>query len=149
MIENVLGKKDNIITQSIRMKFLSCLETSLINHQMVIRGGICLGFEPLTTLRVNLLLCGHIREIPVRNRKCVKLWREQLKNCIRIHNYSFKLCRMSAITDYGHPVRKLPSLHGRKSNPNPKFLGTAEAYFVCHISPSFQISLIFAFTGCP
>ena len=87
MIENVLGKKDNIITQSIRMKFLSCLETSLINHQMVIRGGICLGFEPLTTLRVNLLLCGHIREIPVRNRKCVKLWREQLKNCIRIHNY--------------------------------------------------------------
>ena len=68
-------KKDNIITQSIRMKFLSCLETSLINHQLVIRGGICLGFEPLTTLRVNLLLFGHIREIPVRNRKCVKLWR--------------------------------------------------------------------------
>ena len=27
------------------------------------------------------------------------------------------------------------SLHGRKFNPNPKFLGTAEAYFVCHIGP--------------
>jgi hypothetical protein len=53
------------------------------------------------------------------------------------------------VTDYGHPVRKSPSLHGRKSNPNPKFLGTAEAYFVCHIGPSFQISLIYAFTGCP
>ena len=28
-------------------------------------------------------------------------------------------------TDYGRLVRKSPSLHGRKSNPNPKFLGTA------------------------
>ena len=52
-------------------------------------------------------------------------------------------------TDYGCPVRKLPSLHGRKSTPTPKFLGTAKAYFVCHISPNFQISLIYAFIGCP
>ena len=29
-----------------------------------------------------------------------------------------------------------------------KFLGTAEAYFVCHIGPIFQISLICAFIGC-
>ena len=48
-------------------------------------------------------------------------------------------------TDYGRPVKKLPSLHGRKSTPTPKFLGTAEAYFVCHIDPKFQISLIYAF----
>ena len=41
------------------------------------------------------------------------------------------------------------ALHGRKFNPNPKFLGTAEAYFVCHIGPKFQISLIYAFIGCP
>ena len=33
-------------------------------------------------------------------------------------------------------------MHGRKFNPNPKFLGTAEAYFVCHIGPIFQISLL-------
>jgi hypothetical protein len=46
-------------------------------------------------------------------------------------------------------VRKSPSLHGRKSTPTPKFLGTAKAYFVCHISPNFQISLIYAFIGCP
>ena len=52
-------------------------------------------------------------------------------------------------TDYGRPVRKSPSLHGRKSNPNPKFIGTAEAYFVCHIGPKFQVSLIYAFIGCP
>ena len=26
-------------------------------------------------------------------------------------------------TDYGRSVRKSPSLHGRKSNPNAKFLG--------------------------
>ena len=52
-------------------------------------------------------------------------------------------------TDYGRPVRKLPSLHGRKSTPTPKFSGTAEAYFVCHIGPNFQIYLIYTFIGCP
>ena len=31
----------------------------------------------------------------------------------------------------------------------PKFLGTAKAYFVCHIGPNFQISLIDACIGCP
>ena len=52
-------------------------------------------------------------------------------------------------TDYGRPVRKSPSLHGRKLNHNPKFLGTAKAYFLCHFGPIFQISLIYAFIGCP
>ena len=42
------------------------------------------------------------------------------------------------ITNYGHPVRKLSSLHGRKSNPNPKFLGTAKAYFVCQSAQIFR-----------
>ena len=55
---------------------------------------------------------------------------------------------MHNTTDYGCPVRKSPSLHGQKSNSNPKFLGMAEAYFVCHISPKFHISLIYAFIGC-
>ena len=50
---------------------------------------------------------------------------------------------------YGHPERKQPSLQGRKFTPTPKFLGTAEKYFVCHIGPIFQISLIYAFIGCP
>ena len=49
-------------------------------------------------------------------------------------------------TDYGRPVKKSLSLHGQF---NPKFLGTAEAYFVCHIGPKFQLSLIYAFNGCP
>ena len=53
------------------------------------------------------------------------------------------------ITDYGRPERKQPSLHGRKFTPTPNFLGTAEAYFVCHIGPIFQISLIYAFIMCP
>ena len=52
-------------------------------------------------------------------------------------------------TDYGRPERKSPYLNGRKSTPTPKFLGRAEAYFVCHIGPNFQISLIYAFIGCP
>ena len=56
--------------------------------------------------------------------------------------------RMLIPTDYERPVRKSPSLHGRKWNPDPKFLGTAEAYFVCHIGPKFRISLIYAFRGC-
>ena len=51
--------------------------------------------------------------------------------------------------DYGRPERKKPSLHGRKFTPTPKFLGTAEAYFVSHFGPIFQISLIYAFIGCP
>jgi hypothetical protein len=54
-----------------------------------------------------------------------------------------------ATTDYGRPERKFPSLHGQKFNPNPKFLGTVKAYFVCHISQIVQIYLIYAFIGCP
>ena len=56
---------------------------------------------------------------------------------------------ISYATNYRRPVRKLPSLHRRKSTPNPKFLSRAKAYFVCHIGPNFQISLIYAFIGCP
>ena len=66
--------------------------------------------------------------------------------------YSKDLMKNSATvltTDYGHLMRKSPSLHSRKSTPNPKFLGTAKAYFVCHIGPNFQISLIHASIGCP
>jgi hypothetical protein len=51
--------------------------------------------------------------------------------------------------DYGRPVMKSPSLHGQKSNPNPKSLGAAEATFICQIGPKFHISLIYAFNGCP
>ena len=69
-----------------------------------------------------------------------------LRNSLIIHAIVFS---SHQTTDYGHPERKQPSLHGRKFNPNPKFLGTAEAYFVCHIVPIFQISLIYAFIGCP
>ena len=58
-------------------------------------------------------------------------------------------CSMKVDTDYGRPERKEPSLHGQKFNPNPKFLGTAKACFVSHIDPNFQISLIYAFIGCP
>ena len=68
-------------------------------------------------------------------------------------NYALRhSCLQSVIyllTDYRRPVRKSPSLHGQKSTPTPKFLGTAKAYLVCHIGPIFQISLIYAFIGCP
>ena len=74
----------------------------------------------------------------------VSLWNKK--------NHGFEIgCRvlMNKTTDYGHPEGKYPSLHGRKFNPNPKFLGRAKAYFVCHIGPILQISLIYAFIGCP
>ena len=58
-------------------------------------------------------------------------------------------CKHLQCTDYGGPMRKLPSLQSGKSTPTPKFLGSTEAYFVCHIDPNFQISLIHAFIGCP
>ena len=35
---------------------------------------------------------------------------------------------MSMSTDYWHPVRKLPSLRGRKSTTTPKFLDAADAH---------------------
>ena len=59
------------------------------------------------------------------------------------------VCHLGRLTNYGHPERKYSSLHCQKFNPNPKFLVTAEAYFVCHIGLIFQIPLIYAFIGCP
>ena len=66
-------------------------------------------------------------------------------------NWPLKYLNFCSSTDYGRrrPERKLPSLNGWKITPTPKSLATAEAYFVCHISPIFQISLIYAFIGCP
>ena len=57
------------------------------------------------------------------------------------------MARFSSVTDYGCLVRKSPWLHSRNATPTSKFL--AKAYFVCHIGPNFQISLICAFIGCP
>ena len=52
---------------------------------------------------------------------------------------------MTVLMDYGHPETiAFTALHGREFNPNPKFLGTADAYFAYHIGLIFQISLIYA-----
>ena len=66
-------------------------------------------------------------------------------NCVytysRVHISSdevFSKILKKPSTDYGRPMRKSPSLHGQKSTPTPKFFGTAESYFVCHIGPNFQ-----------
>ena len=72
---------------------------------------------------------------------CVNYSREEINN--------FLIFCMHAYTDYERPERKQPSLNGRKFNPNPKVLGMWAAHFVCHIGPIFQISLIYAFIGCP
>ena len=48
-------------------------------------------------------------------------------NTIRMGSVRFA---MYTITDYGQPERKSPALHGQKSNPNPKFISAAKAYFV-------------------
>ena len=49
---------------------------------------------------------------------------------------AYLIPEMINVTDYGRPERKYPSLHGRKFNTNPKFLGMANAYFV---GPIFQM----------
>ena len=80
-----------------------------------------------------------------------KFWRvekNQPEFC-RICQWSIISRRLVKNTDYGRSVRKSPLLYGRKSTPTPKCLGTTEAYFVCHIGPNFQISLIYTFIGCP
>ena len=41
----------------------------------------------------------------------------------------------TSIKNYGCLVRKVPLLHCLKSNPNPKFRGTAKANFVYQIGP--------------
>ena len=66
-----------------------------------------------------------------------------------VQSSTYVLRDILIITDYGRPERKQHSLNGRKFTPTPKFLGTAEAYFVCHIGPIFQIFLIYAFIRCP
>jgi hypothetical protein len=70
---------------------------------------------------------------------------------------SFRFLDFQALLVLGPLQKLLPPflfrssvpLHGRKFNPNSKFSGTAEAYFVCHIGPIFQISLIYAIIGFP
>ena len=36
-----------------------------------------------------------------------------------------------------------------KNSIQPKFYGTAKAYFACNIGPIFQTSVIYAFIECP
>ena len=82
----------------------------------------------------------------VLDSKCVFKTQSRHLLCRQMHAV---VLQFTIGTDYGRPERKQPSLHGRKFNPNPRFLGTTEAYFVCQIGPIFQISLIYAFIGCP
>ena len=62
-----------------------------------------------------------------------KSWKRLAKTCGEPFMNWQKLLFMNVyiriLTKYGRLVRKSSSLHGRKSNPNPKFIGTAEAYF--------------------
>ena len=66
---------------------------------------------------------------------------------------------MSSFKKVGWPLRLTTrttdaqrgnGLHYMAKNSLPlKFLGTAKAYFVYHIGPIFQISMIYVFIGCP
>ena len=72
----------------------------------------------------------------------LKILEGKIRRCFFIYVKRFWNNSVALLTDYGRPVRKSPSLHGQKSNPNPKFIDTAKAYFVCHNGSKFQISLI-------
>ena len=96
-----------------------------LNLMMPLRHGICIIIIPPSQ---------HLQSTAVLSKVNLYIWH------LRVIIFS---------TDYGHTERKQSSLHGREFNPNPKCFGTAKAYFVCHIGPIFQISLIFALIGCP
>ena len=66
---------------------------------------------------------------------------EKISNCNCINNATYFL--------HNDVNSSLQVSKNRKFNPKPNFLSTAEAYFVCNICPIFQISLIYAFIGCP
>ena len=51
----------------------------------------------------------------------------------------------SRIASHQSRTMDAPSLHGQKSTPAPKSLGTAKAYFFCQIGSKFQMYLIYAF----
>ena len=67
------------------------------------------------------------------------------------NSYYIQNSSVTLVATDGRPERRkaFTALHGRKFNPNPNFSGTTKAYCVCHIGPIFQISLIYAFIGCP
>ena len=81
--------------------------------------------------------------------RCFDLW--SFKGCSKLPHCVATRTRNQEgtvwTTDFRLLVSKSPSLHSRRSNS--KFLGTTEAYFVRHIGPNFQISMIYAFIGCP
>ena len=124
--------KINFITQCMSARRATC------------EGVGCFGWESWIN---SPWLSMSVRAIPIRNQKKMHGW-----DCIfwlLQHRSSNHWATTIEATDYGCLERKLPSLHGRKFNPNPKFLGMSEAYFVCHIGPIFQISLIYVFIGRP
>ena len=78
--------------------------------------------------------------LPKRERK------KRIRNQLQAYSVNV-IVKFAVPTDYGRPEGEQPSLHSQKFNPNPKFLGVAAAYFVCHIRPIFQISLVYALLG--
>ena len=87
------------------------------------------------------------RDLHLGNRKTETLHWNDLFSIINDKWSSQKIRQMEGIKDYRRPVRKSLPLHGRKIHSHSQFFGTAEAYFVCHIGPNFQIFLIYAFIG--
>ena len=97
---------------------------------------------------INVLLCMLAHLVQQHPHYIIKATDLYTVNC-KVGCKIYKPRLIVAHTDYRRPERKQPSLHGRKFTPTPKFLGMAAVYFVCHIGPIFQISLIYAFIGCP
>ena len=62
----------------------------------------------------------------------------EVRSMPKVYVRSTYFCAAVSPTDYKRPVRKSPSLHGRKSTPSSKSLGTTEVYFVCQIHTNFH-----------
>ena len=68
-----------------------------------------------------------------------------------LNEFIIILCYVHFVYKHGlwTPREEIAFTAGPKIQSQSQNLGTAEAYFVCHTSPIFQISLIYAFIGCP
>ena len=97
------------------------------------------GFQPIFGGGIVALILREDHESTLELSWCLLYTMGPLSKLIKLHlKVNFKIYKIHSALGtksskhglYGRPVRKSPSLHGRKSTPTPKFLGTAKACFV-------------------
>ena len=100
---------------------------------------------PWTTLAY---ITYYVCSIMYVHNKCVSGWvRKTPKLCYVIYEWSHIYIHITFMHGLRTPREEIAFTAQPKIQS--QFLGVVEAYFVCHIGPIFQISLLYAFIGCP